>query len=106
MYQLIFIDMARVGILSYYHWQKVKSPYLTSRWVDDEEFCESIRMVESGYYFIWSRKFREITFVVMKGNARFYLGNDFGSAIIKDPNQCIEVTCPDAVRAAYRVFID
>ncbi len=44
--------------------------------------------------------------MVMKGNARFYLGNDFGSAIIKDPNQCIEVTCPDAVRAAYRVFID
>lgn len=44
--------------------------------------------------------------MVMKGNARFYLGNDFGSAIIKDPNQCIEVTCPDAVRAAYRTFID
>ncbi len=69
--------MARLGLLYHLGWLKVKNPYVISRHIDDDEFWESLEIVENGYRFIWSQKYGEIHFRVQKRGVWFYIGNDF-----------------------------
>lgn len=98
--------MARPGLVHNLSWRKVKNPYAVKRYIDGEDFWETLEIVDNGCRFLWSRKYLEIRFRAWKENTWFCLSNGFGSAFIEGRVRYFDITDLAAVNAMYHKFID
>lgn len=74
MYQLIFIDMARVGMMCYLNWKiKGRNPYKIAYLAGQFEPTTELSCIESGYKIAWTLSRNILEFTVSRQTELFYL---------------------------------